>query len=239
MKHFTFISVFLTAMFALAMQAQTPETGDRFFDGRVLYTVQQVRNGAYIYMTGEDAVGNYYEMTLHKVHGKKGEFTLEPSAQADEPPIANAEFGWRVQYVRQNGMYFLAVRKPKSGDAMHILVLTPDNLEHCIGQEQYMEVEEDPLDLVSHALLYTTYLQRIPRPMLRLMRNTILARHGYRFESKELQGFFNAQEWYKPGKSNKNIKLSIIEQTNLELIKSEEALPVGEHPADNQPEGVG
>ncbi len=239
MKHYTFISVILTAMFALAAHAQTPATGDRFFDGRVLYTVQQVRNGAFIYMTGEDVVGNYYEMTLHKVHGKKGEFTLEPSAQADEPPIPHAEFGWRVQYVRNDGMNFLAVRNPKSGEAMHIMVLTPDNLADCMGQEQYMEVEEDPLQLVCNALLNTTYLQRIPRPQLRLMRNAILAHHGYRFESKELQGFFNAQEWYTPAKSNKGIKLSIIEQTNMELIKSEEALPIGDHAADNAPEAVG
>ena len=239
MKHCTFITIIMMALFALSAQAQTPETGDHFFDGRVLYTVQQVRNGAYIYMTGEDIAGNYYEMTLHKVHGKKGEFTLEPSAQADEPPIPNAEFGWRVQYVREDGMYFLAVRKPKSGEAMHILVLTPDNLENCIGQEQYMEFEEDPMQIVSRALLNTNYLQRVPRPQLRLMRNAILAHHGYRFESKELQGFFNAQEWYTPAKSNKNIKLSIIEQTNLELIKSEEALPIGDHAADNMPEGVG
>ena len=55
------------------------------------------------------------------------------------------------------------------------------------------------------------------------MRNRILANHGYRFQSKDLQEHFDQYAWYKPVSDNSTIKLDIIEQVNLELIKSEEA----------------
>lgn len=59
---------------------------------------------------------------------------------------------------------------------------------------------------------------------LRIMRNAILARHGYRFQSKDLQDYFANEPWYKPATSNNAVKLSFIEQLNVDLIKGEEAI---------------
>lgn len=64
------------------------------------------------------------------------------------------------------------------------------------------------------------------------MRNAILARHGYTFKSKDLRDYFSKKPWYKPGTDNAAIKLNIIEQTNLSLIKSEETIEAGLHPGD-------
>ena len=50
---------------------------------------------------------------------------------------------------------------------------------------------------------------------LRLLRNKILAYHGYRFQSKDLQEYFGKVSWYKPGNDNNAIKLDIVEQTVL------------------------
>ena len=61
------------------------------------------------------------------------------------------------------------------------------------------------------------------KQMLRLMRNTIYARHGYVFESAELQEYFGNEPWYQPVDNNKDIHLSFIEELNVELIKSREA----------------
>ena len=69
----------------------------------------------------------------------------------------------------------------------------------------------------------TRYLGRFSKPQLRLMRNEILARHGWRFQSKDLQDHFGSQPWYKPVANNNSIKLNIIETTNVQLLKSEEA----------------
>ena len=223
-------TLLMTVLCLCSAKAQTIQKGDQFFDGTFLYTVQEVRMGNIVYMVGRDTNGNEKEMTLEKVNGKTGEYTLQPSVQADEPPIANAEFGWRVQYVRKDGMNFLAVRKP-NGDAMETLLLTPDNVEHCTEMQDKYEWEL-PENLVNNTLLNARFFGRNDRYNLKLLRNTILARHGYRFQSRELQDYFREKPWYKPGNDNSAIHLNIIEQTNVELIKSAEALPFGLLPSD-------
>lgn len=55
---------------------------------------------------------------------------------------------------------------------------------------------------------------------LRIIRNEIYARHGYIFDSKDLRDYFMKKEWYKP--RTKNVKLSAIEQYNVNLIKQYE-----------------
>lgn len=198
------------------MRAQTIRKGDRFFDGVTLYTVQEVRMDKYVYMTGSDDG----ELTLEKVEGKAGMYTLQPSRQAEEP-LFGAQFGWRVQYIRQEGMNFLAVRNP-NGDAVWVMTLTPDDKDACLEQQNAI-MQELPSEITSNTLLNRYYLSQIPNKQeLRLMRNEILARHGYRFKSKDLQDWFGQQHWYKPGNNNNAIKLNIIEQTNVQLIKSEE-----------------
>lgn len=61
------------------------------------------------------------------------------------------------------------------------------------------------------------------KPTLRLIRNHILAEHGYVFQSKGLQKYFKEMPWYKPGKNNDAINLNFIEQMNISRIQGEEA----------------
>ena len=102
---------FIIAMAALAIPtgAQTIQKGNKFFNGETLYTVQEIRMGTIVYMTGENSAGDYLELTLEKVPDKAGEYTLQPSVQADDSPFPGAGFGDKVQYIRRQGMNFLAV----------------------------------------------------------------------------------------------------------------------------------
>ena len=109
-----------------AVQAQSVRKGDKFFDGATLWEVQAIWGNKTVFFVG---TGEIY-MSLEVVDAARGEYRLVPSSQADEPSIPGAEFGWRVQYIRKDGMNFLAVRKP-DGDAMWTMVLTPDNLNDC------------------------------------------------------------------------------------------------------------
>ncbi|MBR1732294.1 MAG: YARHG domain-containing protein, partial [Alloprevotella sp.] len=221
----------LLALTALtATQAQTLRTGDKYFDGRTLFTVQEVRMGTYIYMTGEDEGGNDHEMTLEKVPGQAGEYKLIPSRQADEPYVLMAEFGCRVQHVRDGSTDFLAHRRADGG-AIHFMARTRETLQQCRKRQLALEAER-PAGILQSTLLNQEYLAMIPREELRLMRNEILARHGYRFQSADLQEHFGGMAWYNPCGDNAAIRLSTIEQTNIELIRSEEALPGGLHRAD-------
>ena len=218
----------LTALFA---QAQTIRVGQKFWDGESLYTVKEIRMGKYFYMTTSH--GN--ELTLEMV--KKGEYKIIPSRQADDCPFG-AEFGWKVQHINQEGVNFLAVRKP-NGDAMWTMELTTVNEKECEERQQMMG-QEEPWNAVNGILLNRAYLQSCvaTKSELRLLRNKILAYHGYRFQSKDLQEYFGNVGWYKPVSDNNTIKLSIIEQTNIQLIKSEEATRPDDPEDDVQPEGV-
>jgi hypothetical protein len=97
-------------------------------------------------------------------------------------------------------------------------------VENCTAQEKFAE-EQPTSDIITGMLLNTTYLGRFSKDQLRLMRNEILARHGWRFQAQDLKDHFARQAWYKPVADNSSITLSIIEQTNLQMIKSEEAVP--------------
>lgn len=69
-----------------------------------------------------------------------------------------------------------------------------------------------------------------PPEKLRLGRNEIFARHGYRFQSEALQTWFGYRSWYQP--ADGEVELSAVEQANVELINEEErAQAAGEpHP---------
>ena len=57
---------------------------------------------------------------------------------------------------------------------------------------------------------------------LRLMRNEIMARHGYSFKSKDLKEHFEPQLWYFPLFVNVGKYLSDIEDANVKFIQSHE-----------------
>ena len=161
-----------------AVQAQDIPNGSKWWSGTDLYTAT-VRVGGVVYFHGSDDK----ELTIEQVSDKTGTYKIIPSRQAEDKPPLRGEFGWRVQHIRQEGMNFLVVRRP-NGDASEILVLTPDNLKDCRGQEEWAE-KQPVSDIITGRLLNTTYLSRFSKDELRLMRNEILARHGWKFQSKE------------------------------------------------------
>ncbi len=80
-------------------------------------------------------------------------------------------------------------------------------------------LEKGRFPYTSHVLLNDKQFRKYDKKMLRIMRNEILARHGYHFQSKDLQEYFGKQPWYHPASSNDQVELSLLEQLNVELIK--------------------
>lgn len=74
----------------------------------------------------------------------------------------------------------------------------------------------------SDRLLTEQDLEGLTQKELRLMRNEIMARHGYAFKSKELSEHFNAQPWYAALFRNVDDRLTDIERANIAMIKSHE-----------------
>ena len=73
-------------------------------------------------------------------------------------------------------------------------------------------------------LLNDKQFRRMDKAAIRVMRNYILARHGYKFSSPDLQRYFSEEGWYQPRNSNDGIseELTLLERLNIELIRSEE-----------------
>ena len=216
------VAILFTIHFSLfTISAQTIKSGQKFWNGMVLYTAS-VDDYGVVTMNGIWAHPGSFRFQLSPVEGGKHPYCLSADAPDATLPV-RGELGWDVDYIRQDGMNFLAIRKP-NGDICETLVLTPDNVENCTAQEKFAE-EQPTSDIITGMLLNTTYLGRFSKDQLRLMRNEILARHGWRFQAQDLKDHFARQAWYKPVADNSSITLSIIEQTNLQMIKSEEAVP--------------
>ena len=75
---------------------------------------------------------------------------------------------------------------------------------------------------MSNGLLHGSELYNFEKQQLRLMRNSILAHHGYLFQSRDLQEYFGNEPWYHPADSNEDIQLSFLELINIDLIKYRE-----------------
>ncbi len=57
---------------------------------------------------------------------------------------------------------------------------------------------------------------------LRILRNSIYARHGYIFKDQSLGNYFKRYSWYKPRYNNVNSMLSSIEKKNVQTISNME-----------------
>ena len=199
--------------------AQVVKHETKWWDGSVLYTASVDKDGDVV-MRGVNAQDDRYKFALSKGDAA-GMYYLTKEDSDDYMPVRGI-MGDKVQLVNKEGMTFLAVRK-KNNDASHILVMTPDNVQQCVEQE--VKAEQEPVsDMLANWLMNTTYLKNFSKDELRLMRNEILARHGWKFQAKDLQDYFSKKAWYRPVESNSKIRLSIIEETNLQLIRSEEQL---------------
>lgn len=98
---------------------------------------------------------------------------------------------------------------------------------HRLLVDSFTLIESNPnygcYDYACNTLLHCSELNYFDKPTLRLMRNFILARRGYVFQSKDLKEYFEKEPWYRPAESNEDVQLSLLERLNIELIKYREA----------------
>ncbi len=99
---------------------------------------------------------------------------------------------------------------------------------HRKGREEALKWARNDFPRFNYAssfLLNDGQFRKLKKSTLRIMRNSILAQNGYRFQSKDLQDYFSKWSWYHPRSSNNDIELNYIERLNVELIQAEEARP--------------
>ncbi len=224
-SHFplTSLSLLLLLTFHLSsftLSAQPIQNGDKFWDGAVFYQASTFSSGA-VDLVGKDINGDEYSIALiwnedkneYSVFSRNGAIAL----RVNEGARVKKLFIDRVSH-------FLVFYNNKGDAAWTLRYFLNADLQSCTLMERNLE-QMPTSEVITTHLLNTTWLARFPKEELRLMRNEILARHGWNFQSKDLQDHFKKEKWYKPVKDNSTVVLSDLERTNLELIKAEEATP--------------
>lgn len=79
---------------------------------------------------------------------------------------------------------------------------------------------EDPSQL-DH-VISVDQLSNLSRRDLRILRNTVYARHGRQFKSQLLQEYFDNMSWYQADPAFTEKQLTKVDVTNIRLIKSVE-----------------
>ena len=62
-------------------------------------------------------------------------------------------------------------------------------------------------------------LKNLRKLDLEIIRNTIFARHGYAFQKETFRSFFDPIDWYLPLYKDVNEQLTVLEKTNISLLK--------------------
>jgi serine/threonine protein kinase len=68
----------------------------------------------------------------------------------------------------------------------------------------------------------TAELAGLPKLRLRVLRNTVYARHGRTFDSADLQAYFSRQSWYKANPGFRESMLTANDKANVDTIGAEE-----------------
>jgi hypothetical protein len=108
----------------------------------------------------------------------------------------------------------LKVYKPWSG-------LT-ENDEYEIGIKSYPidDYFSGKFTQASKRVLSRDELKKMPKSDLKIMRNEIFARYGYKFKSGgEMDKYFKSQDWYSGQHDNVNDFLTELEKENIKLIR--------------------
>ena len=104
------------------------------------------------------------------------------------------------------------------------LVQWAANGEVTVPPRIHTLVEVTPLDdpKMLDRQLAVEDLRDLSKRDLRLLRNTVYARHGREFQSPTLQGYFARMEWYRPDPGFTDTRLSELDQRNVKLVQSVE-----------------
>ncbi len=85
------------------------------------------------------------------------------------------------------------------------------------GEGKFIEVMK--ADSAIQSLVGFESFSRFPKSRLKILRNTIFARNGYKFKSDDLNSFFRKQSWYKPEFDNVDDRLTDDDKKIINYIK--------------------
>jgi hypothetical protein len=129
---------------------------------------------------------------------------------------------WLQKYFDERYWY---KRNPNYSPTM-LSAIERKNLEKFIAkrnENRVVEVSFGDMDKFQNVLLKEEQLKGVSFNELRLMKNEFFARRGKKFTVAAYRQAFEWQDWYKPLKDQKKVKLNAVEEANVKLIDGYEA----------------
>jgi hypothetical protein len=94
--------------------------------------------------------------------------------------------------------------------------INDNGLVYDFDLENYLENYD------SNIIISNSILEELDKQQLRIIRNSIYARHGYNFKSSDLQDYFSKFSWYSGTKVDVDNELTEIDKLNIQNIISYE-----------------
>ena len=151
------ILILSITLLSLNLQAQRIQNNSTWFDGEVLY--RATVDGDAVYMQGKSEYRDDYQFTMTRNPEKEGFYIIDYDDPQLLKRILRVEPDWEVQYIRQEGMYFLLFFNDEN-EPVWLMYLTPDSLEHNVNFQR--DIEKYPPDgITSDCLLNIHYFDNL------------------------------------------------------------------------------
>ena len=138
--------------------------------------------------------------------------------------IAQREESFGADRLKAERDTILARGATPSPEDLIELELISVQLGEYVGPASVAREKRNPLadPSVLDGQLTLAQIQGLSRRDLRLLRNTIYARHGRPFKSPLLNQYFALKDWYEQDDAYTDARLTAVDKRNVQLVKSEE-----------------
>ena len=165
-----------------------------------------------------DAAGN--ETVLAYLPADRQTFAMTTALLGDMVYLRTGEHLLRVNLANGdvdefNGTEFAvcAACDPAYASMPQLVLTTPEPEDEVVEESEYLLPDSDT------RLYSKEELKQYDKDTLALMRNEILARHGYPFKKEQYQTYFGSKSWYTADPNFDYNCLNSIEMANVETIK--------------------
>lgn len=204
-----------------------PKTGStkyfRFEDakGNLLGIFPQYNDNYSDMTTMTDVLEGTYKGNDGKTYIFNGK-TLTINGQSSEIEPLQCEFGYVNGFKYKGTKYCFKI----SEKGINLYTTNTDDSEFEYEPDKLwvkLTLEDKTNDgrwtITKNKIVLEAYVGYYTKSLARIMRNEIYARHGYNFNSADLKTYFGSKPWYKPVANNSQVKLSELEQLNIEILK--------------------
>ena len=128
---------------------------------------------------------------------------------------------WLQKYFDERYWY----RKNPAYDPAVLTDIERKNIARLISEKEKNNktaISIGDMDNFQNVVLTEDKLVGLSLNELRILREEFYARHGKKYAEPGIRDYFNWRDWYKPVKNQRGIKLTPIEQKNVDLLAAQE-----------------